>query len=902
MAHFLSRILGDPNKQAVAKLKPILTLINSFEPSIQALTDEQLRDKTAEFKERLAQGAALDNLLPEAFAVVREAAKRVLGERHFDVQLMGGIVLHQGKIAEMRTGEGKTLVATLPVYLNALTGKGVHVVTVNDYLAKRDSEWMGKIYEFLGLTVGVVTHEKDTAGRREAYAADVTYGTNNEFGFDYLRDNMAPAKEEQVQRLLHFAIVDEVDSILVDEARTPLIISAPAEESTDHYRRFALIVPQLTKEIDYTVDEKMRSAILTEPGIEKVQRLLGIDDIYESGDVLLAHHIEQALRAHTVYKLDVDYVVKDGEVLIVDEFTGRLMPGRRYSEGLHQAIEAKEKVEVKRESRTYATITFQNYFRLFEKLSGMTGTAKTEEEEFWKIYGLEVITIPTNKEMIRRDLNDLIYVSEKAKFDAVVKEIQRRHETGQPILVGTIAIEKSELLSNLLKREGVAHEVLNAKHHEREAEIVKDAGQKNAVTIATNMAGRGTDIKLGEGVVELGGLHILGTERHESRRIDNQLRGRAGRQGDPGRTQFFVSMEDDLMRLFGSERMKNMMRTLKIPEDQPLEHKMISSSIESAQKRVEGHNFDIRKRVVEFDDVMNRHRTTVYRQRQKILEQGDVKETVQNHLFDELRLLANLWVAGDNKTMIDSVQAIMPLSGKLQEAINNAGTAEAVKELLVQEAEKQYTAKETEVGAEFFRQVERAVLLRVMDLMWMEHLDALVRLREAVGLRGYGQRDPLTEYKQEAYAMFQRLQAAIAEDVARMILRVKFTAPPEQQKQAEELEEKKKLALKGAENPGFAKATPDANVNLQGGAEPTGDFEEEEKELGASPSAEDNKVAPRSLGEASSSSRSVSPTNGGDALVNRAVRDPQERHKDKVGRNDPCPCGSGKKYKKCHGA
>ncbi len=858
MVKFLERILGDPNKQAIKKLKPIVDRVNAFESAIQPLSDEELKAKTEYFKEQLVNGKTLDDILPEAFAVVREVASRVLGERHFDVQLMGGAALHQGKIAEMRTGEGKTLVATLPVYLNALSGKGVHVVTVNDYLAKRDSEWMGKVYEFLGLTVGVITHDTSPAERKLAYAADITYGTNNEFGFDYLRDNMAGSKEDQVQRGLNFAIVDEVDSILVDEARTPLIISAPDEESTQHYKQFAALVPQLAKDVDYTTDEKTKSAILTEAGIEKIQKLLGIGDIYESGNILLAHHIEQALRAEAMYKKDVDYVVKDGEVLIVDEFTGRLMQGRRYSEGLHQAIEAKEGVEVKRESKTLATITFQNYFRLFDKLGGMTGTAKTEEEEFWKIYGLEVVVIPTNQPMVRADLNDLIYINERAKFQAVVKEIQRRHETGQPVLVGTIAIEKSELLSDMLKVEGVPHNVLNAKHHEREAEIVKDAGQKGMVTIATNMAGRGTDIKLGEGVRELGGLHIIGTERHESRRIDNQLRGRAGRQGDPGSTQFFVSLEDELMRLFGSERLKSMMKTLKIPEDQPLEHKWITSSIESAQKRVEGHNFDIRKRVVEYDDVMNRHRATIYRQRQTILDEGDLKETVQGYIFEQLRLLSNTYSA-DLKMLLENVNNIFPVGSSLQKEIEGAGSPEKISELLIEEAKKQYEGKEQEAGGgDNFRQGERAVLLRVMDILWMEHIDAMTKMRESIGLQGYGQRDPLVEYKQEAYAMFQRLQGAIAFDTTRMIYKVRIVNTAEQSRQRE-MEEKKNLALKGAE-------------------EPTGDFKEEEKDLSKGQSVQES----------------------------GAVRDPKEQ-KEKVGRNDPCPCGAkdanGRpiKYKKCCG-
>lgn len=878
---FLERILGDPNKQAIRKLKPIVDRINLLESDVKKLSDEELRAKTEYFKELLADGKTLDDILPEAFATVREAASRALGERAFDTQLMGGIVLHQGKISELKTGEGKTLAATFPVYLNALTGKGVHVVTVNDYLAKRDSEWMGKVYEFLGLTVGAITHNTSPAERKEAYAADITYGTNNEFGFDYLRDNMAQRREEQVQRGLNFAIVDEVDSILVDEARTPLIISAPDEESTQHYKQFAALVPQLQKDVDYTTDEKAKSAILTEAGIEKIQKLLGIGDIYESGNILLAHHIEQALRAEAMYKKDVDYVVKEGEVLIVDEFTGRLMPGRRYSEGLHQAIEAKEGVEVKRESKTLATITFQNYFRLFDKLGGMTGTAKTEEEEFWKIYGLEVVVVPTNRPMIRRDLNDLIYVNERAKFQAVVKEIQSRHETGQPVLVGTIAIEKSELLSDMLKVEGVPHNVLNAKHHEREAEVVKDAGQKGMVTIATNMAGRGTDIKLGDGVTGLGGLHIIGTERHESRRIDNQLRGRSGRQGDPGSTQFFVSLEDDLMRMFGSEKLKSMMKTLKIPEDQPLEHRWITSSIESAQKRVEGHNFDIRKRVVEYDDVMNRHRATIYRQRQAILEEGDLRETVQNYIFDQLRLLASTY-SSDLKTLLENVNNIFPIGSSLQKEVESASGPERIGELLVEEAKKQYENKEQEAGGgDNFRQAERAVLLRVMDILWMEHIDAMMKMRESIGLQGYGQRDPLVEYKQEAYAMFQRLQGAIAFDTARLIYKVKIVSSNEQvaSREKQELEEKKNLALKGAESD-FAKATTDADLNLQGGAEPTGDFSDEKKELAESQSPSTNNQSPKEFGG--------------------AVRDPQER-KSKVGRNDPCPCGSGKKYKKCCG-
>lgn len=884
---FLERILGDPNKKAVKQLEPIVARVSPLEPEFEKLSDDELKAKTEEFKQRLAKGESLDDLLPEAFAAVREAAKRTLNERAFDTQVMGGIVLHQGKIAEMRTGEGKTLAATMPVYLNALTGKGVHIVTVNDYLASRDAEWMGKIYGFLGMSVSAITHNLPTNERKAAYAADITYGTNNEFGFDYLRDNMAQRLEDQVQRKLNYAIVDEVDSILVDEARTPLIISAPAEESTDHYKRFAAIVPQLTANTDYTIDEKMRSAILTDAGIDRIQKLLGLDDIYESGNMLLAHHIEQALRAQALYKKDVDYVVKDGEIIIVDEFTGRLMQGRRYSEGLHQAIEAKENVEIKRESRTYATITFQNYFRLYDKLSGMTGTAKTEEEEFWRIYGLEVVVLPTNKPMVRDDMNDLVYASEKGKFKAVVEEVKRRYEKGQPVLVGTIAIEKSEVLSAMLKQEGIPHEVLNAKHHEREAEIVKDAGQKNVVTIATNMAGRGTDIKLGEAVREVGGLHILGTERHESRRIDNQLRGRAGRQGDPGSSQFFVSMGDDLMRLFGSDRMQNMMKSLKIPEDQPLEHKWISGSIESAQKRVEGHNFDIRKRVVEYDDVMNRHRATIYNQRQAILEKEEVKDEIQQYIAGEIAGTVSVYMPEDSKLwdkkkLLDTIQTIIPLREDLKKIVETNESRDELIGRLTEEAVRQYEEKEKEAGPETFRQVERAVLLRVMDLMWMEHLDAMVRLREAIGLRGYGQRDPLAEYKQEAYGMFQRLQGAIANDVSRMIYRVKVTSVEEREKVRQEEIEKRKLAEKGAE-------------------EPAGGFEEEKQELAAGIKNEKLQIKK----EQPSRTKEAAPPV--EATPSSAVRDPSEK-KQKVGRNDPCPCGAtdenGKpiKYKRCHGA
>ncbi len=866
---FLDKLFGDPNKKALRKLELIVDKVNAEEEKTKALSDDELKAKTLEFKERIKKGETLDNLLPEAFAVVREAASRVLNERAFDSQLMGGIVLHQGNIAEMKTGEGKTLAATMPIYLNALSGKGAHVVTVNDYLAKRDAEWMGQVYEFLGMSVGSILHGKDTKERREAYNSDITYGTNNEFGFDYLRDNMASSLDNLVQRELNFTIVDEVDSILIDEARTPLIISAPDEESASQYKQFAMIVPQLTAHTDYNIDEKMRTAILTDEGINKVEKLLGIKDIYESGNITLAHHIEQSLKAHTLYKKDKDYVVKDGQIIIVDEFTGRLMPGRRYGEGLHQAVEAKENVEVKQESKTMATITFQNFFRLYDKLAGMTGTAKTEEEEFYKIYGLEVIVLPTNKAIVRKDLNDLVYINEKAKFNAVIADIKERHAKGQPLLVGTISIEKSELLSDMLKVKGVKHSVLNAKHHEQEAEIVKNAGQKGMITIATNMAGRGTDIKLGEGVKELGGLHIIGTERHESRRIDNQLRGRAGRQGDPGSTHFLVSLEDDLMRLFGSEKIQNMMKTLKVPEDQPLEHKIISNSIESAQKKVEGHNFDIRKHVLQYDDVMNRQREVIYGKRRNVLTKDSIKEEVWGDINQEIEGIVNFHTSTDDKSkwnkkeIIENISTIFPVSSDIKTAIQESEVPDKIIEIIRIEAKSIYDQKEKEAGDTTWRKVEKMVNLRVIDMLWVEHLDAMVRMREGIGLRGYAQKDPLAEYKQEAYGMFQNLLGTIIADVTRMMfkVRVEKTATPVENK---DVEAKKQFASKGAE-------------------EPKGDFKDEEKELSSVSSAENLKPVSPPVAQSS---------------ISGAIRDPGEK-KQKIGRNDPCPCGSGKKYKKC---
>jgi len=887
MMPWLEKLLsGDANARALKKLEPIVSSINQQEEKIKKLSDEELKKQTILFRERLSKGESLDNLLPEAFATVREASKRVLGERHFDVQLMGGIVLHQGKIAEMKTGEGKTLAATLPVYLNALGGKGVHVVTVNDYLAHRDAEWMGQIYKFLGLSVGAIVHGLSPAERKEIYSRDVVYGTNNELGFDYLRDNMATRLEEVVQRELNFVIVDEVDSILIDEARTPLIISAPAEESADYYKRFAQIAPQLTAGVDFEEDEKMRAVTLTEEGVNKIEKLLGIKDIYEKGDVTLAHHIEQSIRAQRFYHRDKDYIVKDGEVVIVDEFTGRLMPGRRYSEGLHQAIEAKEGVEVKRESRTLATITFQNYFRLYNKLAGMTGTAKTEEEEFWKIYGLEVVVVPTNEPMVRRDMNDLIYRTEKAKFEAVAREIKERHSKGQPLLVGTISVEKSELLSKILQQEGIKHHVLNAKHHEQEAMIIKDAGQKGAVTISTNMAGRGTDIKLGEGVKELGGLHVIGTERHESRRIDNQLRGRSGRQGDPGSSQFFVSLEDDLMRLFGGERLKNIMKTLRVPEDQPLEHRMISRSIEQAQKKVEGHNFDIRKHVLEYDDVMNRHRAYIYKWRRQLLEGGKFEGKIWELIEEEIKGAVvlhmpprekQLW---NKKGLIEAFEPIFPISEEIKKFVEKSEDPEEIENKLKEAAKVAYAERAREAG-EQWREAERLVLLRVVDMLWMEHLDAMVRLREGIGLRGYGQRDPLVEYKEEAYHMFQRLLAAIASDVTKLIFRVKIVAKPP----VEEAPAEGPLIYRQPE-------------------EPKGDFEAEKEEIkkkGDASQADTEMIKKKPKADVVSApvsepSTVPSPVAG---MTDEEIRRYAKKHN--IGRNDPCPCGSGKKFKKCHG-
>ena len=778
---FIQHLLGNNTDRELKKMWPIVRHINDLEPQMTALSDSSLQAKTFEFKERLQKGETLDDILPEAFAVVREASRRVLGMRHFDVQLLGGIVLHRGDIAEMRTGEGKTLVATLPVYLNALTGEGAHVVTVNDYLATRDSEEMGQIYKFLGLSVGLIVHDLNYEQRRRAYNSDITYGTNNEFGFDYLRDNMVISKEQMVQRPLNYCIVDEVDSILIDEARTPLIISGPGEKSTDLYYTLAGIVKTFTKD-DYIMDEKQKTIAPTDSGVAKVEKMLGISNMFDNEHLDLNHLVIQALRARFMMHRDKDYVVKNGEIVIVDEFTGRLMFGRRYSDGLHQSIEAKENVKVQGESKTLATITFQNYFRMYKKLAGMTGTAKTEEDEFNKIYKLDVYVIPTNKPMIRKDLPDVIYKTKNAKYRAVVREVVKRHATGQPILVGTTSISQSEILSQMLNKEHIVHNVLNAKYHEKEAEIIKDAGQRGMVTIATNMAGRGTDIKLGKGVAELGGLMIIGTERHESRRIDNQLRGRAGRQGDPGTTQFYLSLEDDLMRIFGSDNISKFMDKLGLDEDEPITAKMITKSIEKAQKKVESHNFEIRKYVLEYDDVMNQQREVLYAQRRQVLTADSLKDTILGMVSDIIddglnkyadeKLYPEEWdFAG---LLTQTQQYFVPKDATTSEELENLSRVE-VKEKLYQIAVDLYDAREKEIGPETMRELERAIMLRVVDSKWMDHLDAMDALKEGINLRAYGQKNPLVEYKFEAYDMFEEMVDSIKRTTVTFLYHIQIT-------------------------------------------------------------------------------------------------------------------------------
>jgi preprotein translocase subunit SecA len=870
------RNLLDDNAREIKKLQKTVDKINGLEAEIQAKSDAELQGQTALFRDRLDRGESLDDILPEAFATVREVSRRVLGMRHFDVQLMGGVVLHQGRIAEMKTGEGKTLVATLPVYLNALTGKGVHVITVNDYLASRDSQWMGQIYRFLGLSVGLIVHGLDWKQRKAAYNSEITYGTNNEFGFDYLRDNMAIHPDQLVQRELNYAIVDEVDSILIDEARTPLIISGQADKATDHYYTMARVVPKLAPETHYTVDEKANTVILTEEGVAKAERLLGVENLYDDSNMELTHHLNNALKAHALMKRDRDYVVKDGEIIIVDEFTGRLMFGRRYSDGLHQAIEAKEGVKIERESQTLATVTFQNYFRMYDKLAGMTGTAETEEEEFRKIYGLDVVVIPTNKPMIRKDLPDVVYKTEEAKFKNVVEDIVERHKTGQPVLVGTISIEKSEILSKMLSKRGVPHQVLNAKYHEKEAEIVAQAGRLGAVTIATNMAGRGTDILLGGNpeflamqelkrqgydgeledpeqkklyeqylskfkeqceaerrkVVELGGLHIAGTERHESRRIDNQLRGRCGRQGDPGTTQFYSSLEDDLMRLFGSDNISGLMERIGMEEDVPIEHGLISRSLESAQKKVENRNFDIRKHVLEYDDVMNQQREVIYRQRRQVLSGENTGEIVRKMIEEVVQRAVDTYAPEgvypeewDVEGLLTYADQVFLPEHNLTPADMEDTERDGLYQFLLEKTLEAYNARAEELGEEVMREMERMVLLRIVDEKWMDHLDAMDQLREGIGLRAYGQKDPLVEYKFESYQMFENMVANIQEDVVRYVFRVNVVQEPQQQQH---------------------------NVT-------------------------ENKYA------------------AGDGQAQPV------RKEKKVGRNEPCPCGSGKKYKKCCG-
>ena len=862
--------LMDANAKDIKRYQKIVDKINSLEPSMQALDDGALSAKTAEFKERLGNGETLNDILPEAFAVVREASRRVLGMRHFDVQLIGGMALHDGRIAEMKTGEGKTLVATAPVYLNALTGKGVHVVTVNEYLSKRDGKWMGRLYNFLGLTVGQIYHDMMTPNRKLAYEADITYGTNNEFGFDYLRDNMAVHPVQMVQRPLNYAIVDEVDSILIDEARTPLIISGVAAKPTEMYLSISRAVSRLKPEVDYTIDEKMHAATLTAEGISKMENALGLENLYDDANTEYSHHVNQALKAYALFKRDRDYVVQDGQVIIVDEFTGRLMFGRRYSEGLHQAIEAKEGVKVENETQTLATITFQNYFRMYKKLSGMTGTAATEEDEFRNIYGLDVVVIPTNLPMQRIDYPDLIYRTVPGKFQAVVEEIIERHATGQPVLVGTVSIEKSEMLSDMLKKRGVPHQVLNAKYHEKEAEIVSQAGRPGMVTIATNMAGRGTDIVLGgnaeflarmelakkedytleeeqaliheykertkedsKKVAELGGLAIIGTERHESRRIDNQLRGRAGRQGDPGSSRFYISMEDDLMRLFGSDSFKGMLDKMGMDDTTPIDSKLVSKSIETAQKRVEGRNFEIRKNVLSYDDVMNQQREIIYAQRHEVLGGEDLAERVSDMIDDVVEKTVGNYSGvskypeeWDLAQMREDCRVFLPENMPETEELVTL-SAEEIIDLFKTRAHAFYAAKEERLSSETMRELERRIILRIVDTKWMDHLDAMDQLRTGIGLRGYGQKDPLMEYKFEAYDMFQQMIDDIQKEVVEFLFRVEVEEAP------------KERAVVVTQAAG-------------GSSEPT-------------------------------------------------QKKPMVKSDQEVGRNDPCPCGSGKKYKKCCG-
>ncbi|MBN1471452.1 MAG: preprotein translocase subunit SecA [Syntrophaceae bacterium] len=839
LGDLIKKVFGTKNDRELKRLSVLLNETNNFESTMTSLSDEELKAKTPYFREKLKNGFSLDDILTEAFAVAREASRRILGMRPFDVQIIGGIALHEGKIAEMKTGEGKTLAATLPLYLNALEGKGCHVVTVNDYLARRDAQWMGPIYNFLGLSVGMVIHGMDDPERREAYHCDITYGTNNEFGFDYLRDNMKFTIDDYVQREFNYAIVDEVDSILIDEARTPLIISGPSEESTDKYYKINQIIPRLKKDTDYTIEEKSRTVVLTEEGVSHVEKLLNVHNLYEPRNIEILHHVNQALRAHTLFKRDVDYLVKDGQVVIVDEFTGRVMPGRRYSDGLHQALEAKENVKIERENQTLASITFQNYFRMYDKLAGMTGTADTEAAEFKKIYNLDVLVIPTNMPMIREDYNDSIYKTEKEKINAVIREVKELNKQKRPVLIGTISIEKSEMLSKHLMRAGVKHHVLNAKNHEKEAEIVAQAGQPGMVTISTNMAGRGTDIKLGEGVAEVGGLHILGTERHESRRIDNQLRGRSGRQGDKGSSRFYLSLEDDLLRIFGAEKISGIMDKIGIEEDQPIEHKYISRAIENAQKRVEGQNFDIRKHLLDYDDVMNRQRKVIYEQRKKVLRGDnlwtDIEEMVGEIIDDLLTEFVNEKANKDEwnfKGLEDALLKQFNLKFDLVNSEKADSQQSSLRESIMEGVQKLLRNKEKDFGKELMDYLIKAIMLQAIDIQWKDHLLAMDHLREGIGLRGYAQKDPVREYQREGYEMFMEMIARIKMDVL------------------------EKLCL----------------IRIQ---------KEEEVEAIRQKQKQDYVM---SRGEDTPASRTV------------------KHEGEKVGRNDPCPCGSGKKYKKCCGA
>jgi len=846
MFDWTKKIFGDLNEKELKRLQPVVEKINSYEPDISKLNDEELKDKSLEFRERLNKGETLDDILPEVFAVVREAAKRVTEMRPFDVQLIGGIVLHQGKIVEMATGEGKTLVATMPAYLNALGGNSVHVVTVNDYLAKRDRYWMGEIYEFLGLEVGLIQHDMAISERKKAYEADITYGTNNEFGFDYLRDNMAIRLEDVVQRGYDFAIVDEVDSILIDEARTPLIISGPTDESTKIYQQVNRIATRLQEEVDYKVYEKEKTITITEEGVTRIEGLLQIKNLYDEKNMSVQHHLIQALKAQRLFKKDVDYIVKDGEVIIVDEFTGRLMFGRRYSDGLHQAIEAKEGVVVARENQTLATITFQNYFRLYKKLSGMTGTAKTEEEEFIHIYNLPVVVIPPNKKLNRHHYTDVIYRTEIEKFKSVIQEIVEVHKMGRPILVGTVSIDKSEKLSRLLKKENIEHNVLNAKNHEREAEIITQAGQGKNVTISTNMAGRGTDIVLGEGIAKLGGLHVVGTERHESRRIDNQLRGRSGRQGDPGSSRFFLSLEDDLMRLFGSDRISGIMEKLGMEEDIPIEHPLVSKSIESAQKKVEGRNFEIRKQLLDFDNEMEYQRKVIYEQRRMVLESKDVKEhvleMVKDTIEDILKSYTNKEIypeEWDWSGLKDHINQIFSISLVIPEEEIPKLSIPKLQDILTEKAFEIYELREKEFTPPLMRQIETMIVLRVVDREWKDNLRRLDELKQGIGLRAYGQKDPLMEYHFEAHNMFQEMINGMKEEVVKFICKVRL----------------KKEESQGVRQ--VRRETPAPIVSNQTKKSPF--------------------VKREGLGEE------------------------EGQKKKKIGRNDPCPCGSGLKYKHCCG-